>query len=242
MIKSWKRSARYRMCFFIGMLFLFAATEFYLLIEYNRENVLLTEQVNAGKRNVYVALKMLPKGSIITRDNVEAAVKYSDAPQSCFVTEADMGKMVSADVAEGMYLTKSMLLPTEENRREVYISEVEIPDNLQDGNRIDVRIRYSNAEDYSVLSDKILQKSSSGNGMILKLTEEEILILSSAIADKSAYSGVRLYAVGYPVYGHAETGKVTYPVRKEILTLLGKEYAEGDDRNALEERLIQNQR
>ena len=230
------------MYFIISILCLFAAVEFILLVKCGKENEYLTEQVSVGMRNVYIAVEMLPKGSILTGDNVKPEVRYSDAPQSCFITEEDIGKELSVDVTEGMYLTKNMLLSAEGNRRDVFISDVEIPEDLQDGNRIDVRIRYPNAEDYSVLSDKILQKSSSGNGMMLKLTEEEILTLSSAIADKSSYSGVRLYAVGYPIFGHAEAGQVTYPVRKEILILLGKEDKEGDSRNALEKRLIQNQR
>lgn len=230
------------MYFIISILCLFAAVEFILLVKCGKENEYLTEQVSVGMRNVYIAVEMLPKGSILTGDNVKPEVRYSDAPQSYFITEEDIGKELSVDVTEGMYLTKNMLLSAEGNRRDVFISDVEIPEDLQDGNRIDVRIRYPNAEDYSVLSDKILQKSSSGNGMMLKLTEEEILTLSSAIADKSSYSGVRLYAVGYPIFGHAEAGQVTYPVRREILILLGKEDKEGDSRNALEKRLIQNQR
>ena len=230
------------MLFIIGILCLFVAFEFVFLIKFRKEIQYLTRQISVGRRNVYIATEMLPKGSILTGDNVKPEVRYSDAPQSCFITEEDIGKEISVDVAEGMYLTQNMLHSAEENRRDVFISDVEIPDNLQNGTRIDVRIRYPNAEDYSVLSDKILQKSSSGNGMMLKLTEEEILTLSSAIADKSCYSGVRLYAVGYPLYGHAEAGQVTYPVRKEILMLLGKEDTEGDSRNALEKRLEQNQR
>jgi len=242
MRKSWKRSGRHRMYIFIVILCVFSVLEFCLLINYRKENEYLTEQIQTGRRNVYIATERIAKGNILTGENVRKEVRYSDASQENFITEDVMGKMVSMDVAEGMYLTESMLLLGEENRRDVYVSEAEIPDHIQDGNRIDVRIRYSNAEDYVVLSDKILQRGTSENGMILKLTEEEILILSSAVADKEYYSDVRLYVVGYPEYEQTENGKVTYPVRKEILILLGREHVEGESRSALEKRLLQNQR
>jgi len=240
MKKIWRRSGRYRMYILVGSVFFFAATEFCLLIGYRKDNEYLTEQIQAGRRTVYIASERIPKGGVLSGENVIKEVRYSETPQECFVSEDDMGKSVSFDVAAGMYLTEEMLFSGEEDARNVYVSEAEIPEHIQEGTRIDVRIRYSNAEDYVVLADKILQRKTSESGMVLKLTEEEILILSSAVADKANYSGVRLYVVGYPEYRHTEAGKTTYPVRKEILILLGKEREEGENRNALEMRLLQN--
>lgn len=242
MRKSWKRSGRHRIYIFVVILCLFSVVEFCVLINYRKENAYLTEQIQMGRRTVYIATERIAKGSILTEENVKKEVRYSDASQDSFITKDVMGKIVSMDVEEGMYLMENMLFSGEENRRDVYVSEAEIPDHIQDGNRIDVRIRYSNAEDYVVLSDKILQRETSGNGMVLKLTEEEILVLSSAVADKEYYSDVRLYVVGYPEFEQTENGKVTYPVRKEILLLLGREHVEGESRSALEKRLLQNQR
>ena len=230
------------MCVIIGILSFLVVSESFLFVRMKRENDSLTAQIRKGERTVYVATEKIPKGSSISDENVEKTIGYSEASQACFITEEAFGKTVSADVAEGMYLTESMIVSPGADTRNVYISDAEIPENVADGSRIDVRIRYPNAEDYTVLADKIINKGTSGNGMVLALTEEEILILSSAVADKVSYSGVRLYVVGYPEYEQTDSATVNYPARQDILILLNKEQAEGENRRALEKRLLQNQR
>ena len=126
-----------------------------------------------------------------------------------------------------------------DNVREVFISEAELPGHLESGDRIDVRIRYANAEDYVVLADKIMVKYATGNGMVLGLSEEEILRLSSAISDCQIYDDAKLYAVAYPESTVVETGCVTYLTNKNIQRMLGTQTTEGESRIALEERLKQ---
>ena len=63
---------------------------------------------------------------------------------------------------------------------------------------IDIRIQYPNGENYCVVSKKQLQRSVENvEESRFWLSEQEQLYLSSAIYDKSAYSGTRLYAVRY---------------------------------------------
>jgi len=85
-------------------------------------------------------------------------------------------------------------------------------------------------------------KCESGKGMILRLTEEEILLLSSAVSDSEIYSNTRLYAVEYPEFEQLEPGNVTYIANREILSQLGREKTEGENRSALELRLLQKQK
>ena len=126
-----------------------------------------------------------------------------------------------------------------DNVREVFITEAELPGHLESGDRIDVRIRYGNAEDYLVLADKVLVKYSTENGMVLELSEKEILMISSAISDCQKYSKTKLYAVAYPERISSGIGCVTYLANEEIQRMLGTETTERESRIALEERLMQ---
>lgn len=135
------------------------------------------------------------------------------------------------------YYQEQEVPPLSDNVREVFISEAELAGYLESGDRIDVRIRYSNAEDYLVLADKKMIKYGTGNGMVLGLSEEEILRLSSAISDCQRYDNTKLYAVAYPESIAVETGCVTYLTNRDIQRMLGTQTTEGESRIALEERL-----
>ena len=126
-----------------------------------------------------------------------------------------------------------------EDLRQIFISEAELAEHLETGDRIDVRIRYANAEDYLILSDKALVKCEKESGMVLELSEEEILFLSSAISDSDMYEGTKLYAVEYPEYQKIQAGEVTYIPNKNILRMIGRETTKGESRIALEQRLEQ---
>ena len=143
------------------------------------------------------------------------------------------------DVSDGDCLLLNMVVPVTESVREVFLSEVEIAEHLISGNRVDIRIRYANAEDYIVLSNKYMVAYDEIAGMVLRLTEEEILLLSSAIADEHYYDGTKLYAVKYPEQEQMEEGDINYIPNKEILTMLGVENTKGVLRTALEGRLEQ---
>ena len=125
--------------------------------------------------------------------------------------------------------------------REVYFEGVDLPEHLQEGDKIDIRIRYFNAEEYIVLAGKKLVMSSIEKGMILTLTEDEILYLSSAMADCENYKNTKLYVVGYPEKMQSDEGPVNYIARREILAMLGKETIKGESRIALEQRLMQGE-
>lgn len=192
-------------------------------------------QLESYQKQVYVAAEKFTKGTVISEDKVRAEIIYTELPEEAFISDEDFGKTVITDVAEGTWLLDYMFCSGEENKREVFLSEIEIAEHLQPGDRIDVRIRYCNAEDYIVLSDKILKNCASG--MVLELSEMEILLISSAITDSQNYENTRLYAVEYPEYQQTEPGEVTYIANKEILRMLGREKTDEEERLALEQRL-----
>lgn len=124
--------------------------------------------------------------------------------------------------------------------REVWIQGVELGASIQEGERLDIRISYANAEDYTVLADKEVRLLSGKAEMVLLLEEEEILLLSSALADARCYPDVRLYAVRYPE-NPEEEGAVNYLPNKEVANLLSLTQDQILERARLELRLAGEQ-
>lgn len=201
----------------------------------------LEDKINSYSRMIYVAAQNLPKGTVLTADKLNLEMRYIELNKMNFITEKEFGKTLLFDVEEGNYVTTQMLCAEPENGKEVFLAEIDFQDYVQAGDRIDVRIRYENAEDYTVLADKIVKLCDVGNGIVLELTEEEILYVSSAITDKQRYERTSLYAVKYPEYNNIITGVVSYIPNREILTLLDREKTEGEGRDALEKRLMRMQ-
>ncbi len=237
--RHWKR---------VGIIFLVCSTlaggvlsgfEYQLLKNCRQELQKVIGQLSSYEKNVYVADGELACGTVISEENVRKEVRYLDWQTEQLFSEKDFGKQLMTDVSDGDCLLLSMVVPVTENVREVFLSEVEIERHLTSGNRVDIRIRYANAEDYIVLSNKYMVAYDDMAGMVLRLTEEEILLLSSAIADKSCYEGTKLYAVKYPEQEQMEVGDVNYIPNKEILVMLGRENTKGVVRDALELRLEQ---
>ncbi len=98
----------------------------------------------------------------------------------------------------------------------VEIDYVEMPKNQQSGDWVDVRIRFANGEDYTVLTD-VRVLSVYEKACMLELKEEEILRLSSALVDQGSCEGSRLYAVTLPTGQSASI--VNYPLRSSLYAL-----------------------
>lgn len=237
---NWKLAASIVLIGFTTVAVCFAVYVTYGWKNSQKKINILEEQLRLYQRVVYVADEKLPKGTVLKKENLRQETRYSDYPQAEFITEAAIGMTIAQDIAEGTSLMVSMLYPAENQVREVFVAEAEIPEHVQTGDRVDVRIRYRTAEDYIVISDKNLVKCEAESGMVLRLTEEEILFLSSAIADCEIYENTKLYVVEYPEYEQIEAGNVTYIPNKEILMVLDRENTEGESRNALEQRLMQS--
>ena len=237
--KHWKR---------VGIIFLICSAlaggilsgfEYQLLKNYHQELKEVIGQLNSYEKEVYVANGEIACGTVISEENVRKEVRYMDWQTKDLFSEKDFGKQLMTDVSDGDCLLLNMVVPVTENIREVFLSEVEIAQHLTSGNRIDIRIRYANAEDYIVLSNKCMISYDDVNGIVLRLTEEEILLLSSAVADESRYDGTNLYAVKYPEKEQMEVGEINYIPNKEILEMFGLENTKGVLRTALEWRLEQ---
>ena len=161
--RHWKR---------VGIIFLVCSTlaggilsgfEYRLLKNCRQELKKVIGQLSSYEKNVYVADGELACGTVISEENVRKEVRYLDWQTEQLFSEKDFGKQLMTDVSDGDCLLFQMVVPVTENVREVFLSEVEIERHLISGNRVDIRIRYENAEDYIVLSNKYKKRKISSN-------------------------------------------------------------------------------
>lgn len=197
----------------------------------------IEQQLESYRKVLYVAAEDLPIGTILSQENIRREIHYTDQWQEDFISEEEFGMELKEQVSEGTGLMKRMLKQAENNVREVYITDIELAGHLESGSRADIRIRYSNAEDYTVLANKVLQFGEDKSGVVLKLTEEELLLLSAAVADCYTFERTSLYAVKYPEHQYTEDGMVNYIATSEILKMLGETEEKKEERRALEQRL-----
>ena len=190
---------------------------------------------------LYVADMDLYKGMILSEEHVRKEIRYTDQQTDRYISEEDFGKILLTDVKTETCLLDVMLADATPGIRDVFVSEVELPTHLEVNRRVDIRICYGNGEDYTVLADKTIKKMEENEGIVLGLTEEEILLLSSAITDGKVYTDVRLYAVTYPEQETGGKTRISYVPNREILQMLDRESTEGESRQNLEQRLLQRE-
>ena len=196
----------------------------------------LRAELAKNERNLYVAVHGMQAGDIVLKEDVVKVDRFSGEDASVYMSEEDIGKILAVDIPAGSSLLKCMLTEAGESLREVFISQIDVPEHLREGNQVDVRISYGNAEDYVVLTEKKLVWCEEREGIVLKLNETEILMLSSAIHDCGTYKDTELYLVKYPEFQRMEESEVTYIPNREILTLL-KRTEKQEERIRIEERL-----
>ncbi|MBP3594587.1 MAG: SAF domain-containing protein [Lachnospiraceae bacterium] len=237
---SFRRSVVILLCILVVFYIMATVYGYYSWQACSQEREKLDERLSLYEKKVYVAAKKLSKGTILSEDLLDWQIRYSDYAQDKFISEDDFGKSLSLDIEEGTCLMDFMVCSTESNTRMFYLEEVDVPKHVQEGDRVDIRIRYGNAEEYIVLSDKIVVNLQEEHGMVLCLTEEEFLLISSAIIDTELFRPAKLYVVEYPEYESVENSPATYIANQDVLLLLGREKTEGESRAALEQRLLQN--
>ncbi|MCR4720865.1 MAG: hypothetical protein K5655_03980 [Lachnospiraceae bacterium] len=85
-----------------------------------------------------------------------------------------------------------------EDEREISFGPIGIGPNIKTGDFIDVRLMCADGTDYIVVSKKELMDYNASTGMsVIRVRENELLTLNSAMADRNNIPGVTLYAVRY---------------------------------------------
>ncbi len=156
---------------------------------------------------------------IITKDDVGNNIENKISMKK----EDLYGRVVKGNVSKNTPILDSLLYaPNEETSADERIQEfnfIYIPSDLVENDYIDVRIQFPTGEDYLVLVGKKIEKYSGNTTIFMKLTEDEIMTMGSAIIEAYMQKGVRLYANKY-------TDPATQLYKEEIVDLV-KKYDDG---------------
>ena len=197
-------------------------------------------------RQVYIALEEIKAGEKVTEEKVVKTEAVSEMDTSLYMTEDGLGKTSRIDIAPGTFITEVMLYVAEEEGvfSEVGYRDIKIHGNISVGDFVDIRICYPNGEDLRVLAAKRVEGIESASVIYLRLIEEEILMMASAVNDKN-YLGAELYTAKCCSFEEGKN-RVNYLPSEQVLELIA-EYAEtfleqkaeyAEKRRMLEKRVL----
>lgn len=144
---------------------------------------------------------------------------YNDY-ESVLTLDVLVGRKLKINVSTNTTLTEEMLVDVDETATDDLRLEefamITLPSDTINGDYIDVRIAFPTGEDFSVLTGKKVEKYTD-NTVFMKLSEEDIMAMSSAIVEAYMYEGTKIYATKYidpftQLYAH---NKVNYVAKYE---------------------------
>ncbi|RAR45698.1 SAF domain-containing protein [Paenibacillus sp. MDMC362] len=206
------------------------------------------QQLNAMKI-AWVPLKDIPPGHFIdAKDIMEVRLPDDGYSSNLFsIKEEIAGKGAKIELLQGTPITRSMLFeeePTPSDLRHREMKSVYLPSNLRQGDVIDVRVQFPSGQDYIILSKKKIDRLQHP-AFWTTLSEQEILLLSSALVDAYLHNAT-LYALTYVEPELQERAIPNYPPNVEVTKLIGsnpnivkkaEKHFEVTLRNTLEEDL-----
>lgn len=174
------------------------------------------EEITADKvEEILVKDKVVPAGAFPSR------IKTADGKdwtQTAFPT----GYKSKLDLNAGTILANSLVYEGEERTNDLRYAEYNmlmLPTTLQVGTYIDIRITFPNGQDFIVASKKQV-KSILGNTIGIELSEEEILMMESAIVEAYIMKSSKIYAIQYVEPGNQEAAVETYTPTDEVKNLI----------------------
>lgn len=243
---------RARQSFLIGFLLaliIMAIVVVLLFTRINRLNAQVAkEHVNTVV--VYTAASEIKSGEVITADKLLPIQVRSELDISNYLTDAyfyatdDQGNqkefVAKVEIAGGSVLTESMVRESDNelqnDERIVEYNMISLPSQLANDDYIDVRISFPNGESYIVLSKKYVEATTS-TSVWMKMSELDIMTLSSAIVETAQIQGARLYATTYIEPGIQQKLEPTYAVNEAVIDAVNKDInVLTDAMNALYER------
>ena len=156
------------------------------LRDYTSEVVILTRDVVQGEK---ITSDML---NTVTIHKKTAATSAITNPYEIIGKTAKYNLAQNSTALNGMFATELVSQDT----RIQEIGSVNLPLDLVEGDYVDIRLMYPSGVEYIVVAQKQVQKIY-GSVAWLNLTEEETLLLNSAMVDSYLTGGSKLYAVRY---------------------------------------------
>lgn len=176
-------------------------------------------------KTVYVLNKDVQSGDAITMADLTTKDVTSDAVPVDFAGVNNIAGETIARISlkSGTILTQSMLNTsgekvTKDQRLQEY-NMLTLPTQLVVGDYIDIRFMLPSGQDYVVLSKKKIQDANSTT-IWINLTEEEILIMNSAIVESYVITASKLYVTTYSEPGNQEAAVPTYVPNSDVVALI----------------------
>lgn len=203
---------------------LIGAIAFILIIKPNMDKEKEEGQI------VYASVCQL-KTSVNSGDEItEGMIEIVTLPSTSVPIDAlkelskDSATIARVDLGKGAILSSGVVAKDESelsnSLRYVEYNMITIPTDIFAGEYVDIRLRLSNTQDLIVISKKEIVNLRD-NTIGLHLTEEEIIILNSAIVETYAMNGgAELYIAKYVNAGTQTAAKYTYSPTEEVVALI----------------------
>lgn len=171
----------------------------------------MQQTINNATRSVYVAAVPIAQQQIITQDMLMAVNQLYTDDSTLFFSNEDIGSTAVVDIAQGQTLLKNMIASDQgANLYERECGFIWLSTNLKENDLVDIRILFPNGEDYVVVPKKALKSLQlASNNVFLWLTEDEILLLDSAVVDANL-NGAKIYTTRYVQPELQSASAVTY--------------------------------
>lgn len=154
----------------------------------------------------YVFTNDMLAGDVVTASNVALVdVKGESAPSDSYELLSMIGRRLKMNANAKTIVTESMFYEDDKepelDTRLQEFNMITLPSDLVEGDYIDVRLRFPTGEDYAVIVGKKVESvgatEEESNTIFLRLSEEEIDRMGSAIIESYIRDGVHLYANKY---------------------------------------------
>lgn len=183
------------------------------------------ELIQQNTRQVYVAVRDIRLGEKISEEMLEVRRILCSQESELLFSQQDIGKEAVVDIVEGTFLNKTFVNQSGEvdGLREICYRTIELTENVRNYDVVDIRIRYPDGEDYIILAGKRILIEEEGYGSCyLRVSEEEILLMSAAMVDAEQRDGTTIYVSRYLEPAIQEKSFVTYRPSAGIQGLIEK--------------------
>ncbi len=191
------------------------------------------EEIQAHTVNAYIVIDEIKSGTEITTAQVQRVELNMDTnvDTSTLYTTIPAGLMAKVDLNPGTVMTTDLTYenePLTSDVRTVEYNVITLPSQLTTGEYIDIRLRTPDGRSLIVISHKEVTIPNiagvdSTNCIWLDLSEEEILMMSSAIVEAYKMNGAMLHATKYVEPGIQEAATVTYVPNDETRALIERD-------------------
>lgn len=218
-----------RNSFLLGMLVTALIAAVIIIFLFLQLNTIKQKQEQTTK-TVYVLNKNINSGDTITVSDLTPTDVSSDAVPVDFagINNISSDTIARISLKSGTVLTQSMLNTQGEkvskDQRLQEFNMITLPTQLSVGDYVDIRFMLPSGQDFVVVSKKKIQNANSTT-IWINLTEEEILVMNSAIVESYVITASKLYAVPYSEPGNQETAMATYVPNQEVISLINSEKA-----------------